>query len=102
MSRLADPAEQRGGAEGGRGASRRSATAAAAAIVLLALNLRTLVASLPPLLGDVRADLGLSGFTGGLLTTLPVLGFGAFAPLAPRLARRISLERLLVGCAVLS
>ena len=30
------------------------------AIVLLALNLRTLVASLPPLLTDVRADLGLS------------------------------------------
>jgi CP family cyanate transporter-like MFS transporter len=72
------------------------------AIVLLALNLRTLVASLPPLLTEVRADLGLSGLAGGLLTTLPVLGFGAFAPLAPRLTRRFSIERVLVACALLT
>ena len=65
------------------------------AIVLLALNLRTLVASLPPLLTHIRADLGLSGLAAGLLTTLPVLGFGAFAPLAPRLTRRVSIERVL-------
>jgi CP family cyanate transporter-like MFS transporter len=42
------------------------------AIVLPALNLWTIVASLPPLLGDVRADLGLSAAVAGLLTTLPV------------------------------
>jgi MFS transporter, CP family, cyanate transporter len=71
-------------------------------IVLLALNLRTLVASLPPLLTEVRADLGLSGLAGGLLTTLPVLGFGAFAPFAPRLTRRFSIERVLVACALLT
>jgi CP family cyanate transporter-like MFS transporter len=73
-----------------------------AAIVLLALNLRTLVAGLPPLLEDIRDDLGLSGLAGGLLTTLPVLGFGAFAPLAPRLSRRVSVERLLVAGALLT
>ena len=71
-------------------------------IVLLALNLRTLVASLPPLLTDMRADLGLSAFAAGLLTALPVLGFGAFAPLAPRLTRRVSIERVLLGCALLT
>ncbi|HYH90846.1 MAG TPA: hypothetical protein VEX67_16555, partial [Solirubrobacteraceae bacterium] len=42
----------------------------ATAIVLIALNLRTLVASLPPLLTDVRDDLGLSGLAAGLLTAL--------------------------------
>jgi hypothetical protein len=43
-------------------ASRCGGVAAAlTTIVLLALNLRTLVASLPPLLSHVRADLGLSG-----------------------------------------
>ena len=73
-----------------------------AAIVLLALNLRTLVAGLPPLLDNIRDDLGLSGLAGGLLTALPVLGFGAFAPLAPRLSRRVSVERLLVACALLT
>jgi MFS transporter, CP family, cyanate transporter len=83
-------------------AHRRTAAGAITAIVLLALNLRTLVASLPPLLTHVRADLGLSGFAAGLLTTLPVLAFGAFAPLAPRLTRRVSIERVLVGCALLT
>jgi CP family cyanate transporter-like MFS transporter len=72
------------------------------AIVLLALNLRTLVAGLPPLLDDIRDDLGLSGLAGGLLTTLPVLGFGAFAPVAPRLSRRVPIEWLLVGCALVT
>ena len=84
------------------GARRGSAAGVMTAIVLLALNLRTLVASLPPLLTHVRADLGLSGFAAGLLTTLPVLAFGGFAPLAPRLTRRVSIERVLVGCALLT
>ncbi len=84
-------------------AARRRATAGVmTAIVLLALNLRTLVASLPPLLTHVQDDLGLSGLAAGLLTTLPVLGFGAFAPLAPRLTRRVSIERVLLGCALLT
>jgi CP family cyanate transporter-like MFS transporter len=84
------------------GESRRAVRGVAIAIVLLALNLRTLVAGLPPLLEDIRHDLALSGLVGGLLTTLPVLGFGAFAPLAPRLSRRVSIERLLVACALLT
>lgn len=71
-----------------------------AAIVLLAINLRTVIASLPPLLADVRADLGLSATVAGLLTTLPVVCFGALALVGPRLARRVPLERVLVACAV--
>lgn len=42
-----------------------------AAIVLVAANLRTLMASLPPLAEAVRADLGLSSAWMGVLTTLP-------------------------------
>ena len=56
-----------------------------AAVVLLGLNLRTAVASLPPLLDTIRADLGLSGTAAGVLTALPVLCFGALAPVVPRL-----------------
>jgi CP family cyanate transporter-like MFS transporter len=74
----------------------------AAAVVLLALNLRTLIASLPPLLPDIRDDLHLSATVAGLLTTLPVVCFGAFAPVLPRLARRVSLERILVACAAVT
>jgi CP family cyanate transporter-like MFS transporter len=69
-----------------------------AAIVLLGINLRTVIASLPPLLDDVRADLGLSAAVAGLLTTLPVACFGALALVGPRLARRIPLEQILVAC----
>jgi CP family cyanate transporter-like MFS transporter len=74
----------------------------AASVVLVALNLRTLIASLPPLLPDIRDDLGLSATVAGLLTTLPVICFGAFAPVTPRLARRFPLEWILVVCAAVT
>jgi CP family cyanate transporter-like MFS transporter len=80
-------------------AARVRAPLVAAAVILLALNLRTLIASLPPLLPDIRDDLHLSATVAGLLTTLPVVCFGAFAPVLPRLARRIALERILAACA---
>jgi CP family cyanate transporter-like MFS transporter len=75
--------------------TRRSTLVLVAAVLLLGLNLRTLFASLPPLLETVRADLGLSATASGLLTTGPVLCLGLLAPLAPRLARRMALERVL-------
>jgi CP family cyanate transporter-like MFS transporter len=77
-------------------------SALAGAVILLALNLRTVIASLPPLLAEVRVDLGLSATAAGLLTTLPVVCFGAFAPVVPRLARRMSLERILTVCAIVT
>ncbi|MFL6094505.1 MAG: MFS transporter [Blastococcus sp.] len=73
----------------------RSRTAAAllgAAIVAVALNQRPAVVAVAPVLGDIRAETGMSAALAGLLTTVPVLCFGAFAPGAPRLARRIGLE----------
>ena len=84
-------------------ATRRSAgLGLLAAVVLLGLNLRTVVASLPPLLDTIRADLGMSGTAAGLLTALPVLCFGGFALVVPRLVRRLAIERLLAGCAVVT
>jgi MFS transporter, CP family, cyanate transporter len=50
----------------------------------------------------VRADLGLSGTVAGVLTALPVLCFGVFAPLVPRLVRLVAIERLLAACALLT
>ena len=81
-------------------AGERAGPVVLVAIVLLAINLRTVLASLSPLVADVRADLGLSAAAAGLLTTLPILCLGAFAPLAPRLAGRVPIERLLVALAV--
>jgi len=80
----------------------RAGAAILAAVVLLALNLRSVLAGLTPLVADIRADLGLSAAVAGVLTTLPVLCMGAFAPIAPRLAARVPIERALVACALLT
>jgi CP family cyanate transporter-like MFS transporter len=68
-----------------------------AAIVLVAANLRTLMASLPPLAEAVRADLGLSSLAMGVLTTLPVLSMGLLAPVAVQVARRIGAPAAIAG-----
>lgn len=74
----------------------------ALAVLLVAVNLRPAVVAVSPLVAEIRADLGLSSATAGLLTTLPVLCFGLFAPVAPRLARRIGpVPTLLAALAVL-
>ncbi|MSW63874.1 MAG: hypothetical protein F2825_03175, partial [Actinobacteria bacterium] len=71
------------------------------AVVVVALNQRPAVVGVAPLLGDLRADTGLSSALGGLLTSLPVLCFGAFAPVAPRLARKVGLETAVAASLVL-
>jgi CP family cyanate transporter-like MFS transporter len=71
------------------------------ALLLIAANLRPSLTGVGPLLATLRQDLGLSATAAGWLSSLPVLMFGAFAPLA-RLARQFSAERLLlVGLLVL-
>ena len=66
-------------------------------LVFVALNLRPALSSMAPLLSDVSSGLGLSAAEAGLLTTLPVLCLGLFAPLAPMLARRFGSERVVFG-----
>ena len=63
-----------------------------AALVLMAVNLRTTVASVPPVLGHIERDLRLSGPAAGLLTALPVVCMAVFAPAAHRLAQRFGRE----------
>ncbi|AEJ11576.1 MULTISPECIES: CynX/NimT family MFS transporter [Pseudomonas] len=66
-------------------------------LVLVALNLRPALSSMAPVLGQVSEGLGLNASQAGLLTTLPVLCLGLFAPLAPVLARRFGSERVILG-----
>jgi CP family cyanate transporter-like MFS transporter len=82
------------------GRSRLATWLLVAAIVGVALNQRPAVVAVAPLLADLRADTGLSSAMAGLLTTVPVLCFGAFAPVAPRLAQRVGLETA-VGASLL-
>lgn len=69
----------------------------AASLVLVALNLRPALSSVSPVLAVIQAELGLSATAAGLLTTLPVLCLGLFAPLAPRLSERFDAERTVLG-----
>lgn len=67
------------------------------AICLVALSLRPAVASVSPYLEVIQRAAGLSSAEAGLLTTLPVLAFGACAPFAPKLARYFGLRTTLLG-----
>jgi CP family cyanate transporter-like MFS transporter len=66
-----------------------------AGIALLAINLRPAVVAVSPLTSRIRAGTGLSTAGVSLLTTLPLVCFGLFALVAPRLGRRVGLERAL-------
>jgi len=89
----ADARRPRGGQLTARG--RLTAAVLTAGLLLIALNLRIGVASVGPLLTSIRDDLGLSATVASLLTTIPVVAFGACAFLAPWLTRRLGTHQLL-------
>jgi CP family cyanate transporter-like MFS transporter len=77
--------------------SRAVAIVTGLSLVLIAFNLRPVFSSASALLPEIIAQTGLSSFGAGVLTTLPVVCLGIFAPLAPKLAQRIGAERTLLG-----
>lgn len=70
-----------------------------AGIALVAFNLRPAIASVGPLVADIRAETGLSNAALGFITTLPLLAFGFLSFLAFGVGRRIGMDRA-VGLAV--
>lgn len=70
------------------------------AFLLLAANLRPALTSVGPLIGTIRETTGLSLAAAGILSSLPLLAFAAFAPLAG-LVRRYGIERMIVGALLL-
>jgi len=71
------------------------------AILLVALNLRTALASVGPLVPAIRDATGLSNGALGALTTLPLLAFGTLSVGAALLGRRIGIERSIAVALVL-
>jgi CP family cyanate transporter-like MFS transporter len=71
--------------------------AAFVGIVLTALNLRSAVTAVPPLLDRITDDLGFNATVIGLLGSLPALAFAAAGLVGVRLLRRFSAERIAVG-----
>ncbi|WP_458110253.1 MFS transporter [Bacillus zhangzhouensis] len=64
-----------------------------AALFLAALNLRPIITSVASMMSMIQSELGVNALTASLLTTLPVLCMGVFAPVATTLSRRFGLER---------
>ncbi|MCG7378826.1 MFS transporter [Paenibacillus sp. ACRSA] len=65
------------------------------ALFIAALNLRPIITSVASMMGVIQSELGISALTASLLTTLPVLCMGLFAPVATTLSQRFGLERTL-------
>lgn len=65
-------------------------------ILLVALNLRTAVAAISPIVGAVSADIPLDSVGLGILGMLPPTAFAVSGIVAPMVARRIGLELTLV------
>jgi MFS transporter, CP family, cyanate transporter len=63
------------------------------AALLVAANLRPAIASVGPVLTQIRGSLHLSGLAIAVLSSLPVVCFGAGAAAGPLLARRVGLGR---------
>jgi CP family cyanate transporter-like MFS transporter len=79
-------------AAAGRARTSAFPLALTAGVVLIAINLRPAVASVGPVLRDLESDTGLSATGAAVLTSIPIVCFGALAPVAPRLARRLGLR----------
>ena len=83
------------------GSARRSATPTALLVLglmLVAVNLRPTLAGFGPLLSQIQRELGVNATTVSLLTTIPLICFGVFAPVAPWLTRFRSAETVILGC----
>jgi CP family cyanate transporter-like MFS transporter len=81
--------------------TRRSAAGWIAAVVLVSLNMRPVLASVPPIIDEVRTAYALSSAAAGALTAAPVVCMGLFAPAAGWVAARWGTGRAVAGALVL-
>ena len=104
MDAISDQAQsrQRSAKSGGREVGRwprppllRHPAWAVIAVLLIGFNLRPSITTVALFIGDVRHDLGISAFGISVLTMLPVICLGLFAPAVPALARRFGIEAIL-------
>jgi MFS transporter, CP family, cyanate transporter len=78
----------------------RSGALVLGGVLLVALNLRSSLTSLGPLLDEIRGGLHLSGTMAGVVTTMPGIAFAAVGAVTPWLVRRFPPARVLVAAMV--
>jgi len=64
-------------------------------IILIATNLRAPITSVGPVVPQIQEALHLSNPLAGLITTIPLLMFAVFSPVAPKLSERQGIEKML-------
>lgn len=69
-------------------------------IIFVAMNLRSPITSVGPLVGVISDDLLLSGGQAGLITTIPLIAFALISPIAPKLANRWTIEKTIFGALI--
>jgi MFS transporter, CP family, cyanate transporter len=79
--------------------SRRGAALLIVGVIVLGVNMRAAITSLPPVFPELESALHLSAATLSLLAAIPVLCFGVFSGAGAPLSRRFGEERVL-GVAV--
>ncbi len=72
-----------------------------AGVLLVAVNLRSALSSVGPLVEEIRLATGLSNSLLGLLTTLPLIAFGIISALTPLFTRRFGIGGTLLGAMAL-
>lgn len=73
------------------------------AILLVGATLRSPIASVGPLVPHIKNDLDMSNTAIGFMNTLPLIAFGLFSPLVPKIAAKLGIEvTLLVSMFILS
>lgn len=65
-------------------------------IIFIALTLRSPLTSVGPIINVIKTSLHISSVTAGFITTIPLLAFALFSPIAPILSRKISVEKTLL------
>ncbi|KQV08334.1 CynX/NimT family MFS transporter [Leifsonia sp. Root112D2] len=70
-------------------------------ILLIGANLRASITAVGPVLGEIQADVGISGVAASVLISIPLIGFAAVSPIAPAIARRFGIERTLAAALLL-
>jgi MFS transporter, CP family, cyanate transporter len=85
----------------GRPLAARDAALLTAGNMVLAVNLRAAITSLPPVFPEISAALHLSSASITVLAAVPVICFGLFSGLAAPLSRRFGEERVLLAALLL-
>jgi MFS transporter, CP family, cyanate transporter len=67
-----------------------------AGIIIVSFNLRPAITSIGPLITTIRDDVGLTNWSAGLLTSLPLIAFAIVSPIAAKLGNRFSNDRAML------